>query len=119
MLIVQLLRKHGFDFLLNSAEKSTETIPARASFDSKGFRQMLYRSILATDMSLHFAWMQRLQNFGQKISAHSQEDKDSIREAEDADAAEERVLIAQALIKCADISNPVRLTQTLVYRCNC
>jgi hypothetical protein len=116
MLIVQLLRKHGFDFLLNNSQRSTETIPARANFDSKGFRHVLYQSVLATDMSLHFVWMQRLQNCGQKISAEEGSDSGGGAKARDADAdaAQERVLFAQALIKCADISNPVGFASALL-----
>jgi len=116
MLIVQLLRKHGFGFLLGNSQAATESIPARASFDSKGFRHVLYQSVLATDMSLHFVWMQTLQNFAENISREEGVYASCSTlpgMADDEHASEDRILIAQALIKCADISNPV---SSIVYR---
>ncbi len=104
MLIVQLLRKHGFGFLL-SPSTLTSNNPARRSLDTKGFRKVLYSSVLATDMSLHFAWVQNLKEFGAKISRGELKRRLS---SEDAEA--DRITICQALIKCADISNPVSQT---------
>ncbi|WVQ98530.1 hypothetical protein IAU59_005656 [Kwoniella sp. CBS 9459] len=92
MLIVQLLRKHGFGFLIEGPPA-----PASPSLDQKGFRRVLYSSVLATDMSLHFAWIQRLKDFDE-----------GLREGEVGDDEYDRVMICQALIKCADISNPTR-----------
>ncbi|KAK6902664.1 hypothetical protein I203_107922 [Kwoniella mangroviensis CBS 8507] len=92
MLIVQLLRKHGFGFLIEGAPHSpSQTI------DQKGFRRVLYSTVLATDMSLHFAWIQRLKDFDE-----------GLREGEIGEDEYDRVMICQALIKCADISNPTR-----------
>lgn len=110
MLIVQLLRKHGFGFLLSNTSSGAESIPARASFDSKGFRHVLYQCVLATDMSLHFVWMQKLQDFGEYISRQEGVYSSSSvlpGMAGDEGAIADRIVIAQALIKCADISNPV------------
>ncbi|OCF35312.1 hypothetical protein I316_02858 [Kwoniella heveanensis BCC8398] len=92
MLIVQLLRKHGFGFLIEGSPA-----PASPSLDQKGFRRVLYSSVLATDMSLHFAWIQRLKDFDE-----------GLREGEVGEDEYDRVMICQALIKCADISNPTR-----------
>lgn len=114
MLIVQLIRKHGFGFLLNPCQiaKSQEVNPARAAFDALGFRRVLYSSVLATDMSLHFVWMQELQKYGEDIShakgVYGRNDIEAGGATDDA-AETDRIMIAQALIKCADISNPVSL----------
>ncbi|WVW83390.1 hypothetical protein I302_105409 [Kwoniella bestiolae CBS 10118] len=92
MLIVQLLRKHGFGFLI----EGTPISPTQA-LDQKGFRRVLYSTVLATDMSLHFAWIQRLKEFDE-----------GLREGDVGEDEYDRVMICQALIKCADISNPTR-----------
>lgn len=88
MLIVQLLRKHGFGYLIGPGRDEEH--------DWRGFRTVLHSAILATDMSLHFAWIQRLREFGTRPSD------------DEGDDLEDRVLVCQALIKCADISNPTR-----------
>ncbi|WVR04999.1 hypothetical protein IAU60_002011 [Kwoniella sp. DSM 27419] len=93
MLIVQLLRKHGFGFLVEGA-----LTPAAKHLDQKSFRRVLYSSVLATDMSLHFAWIQRLKDFGEGMRERIGSEDDEY----------DRVMICQALIKCADISNPTR-----------
>ena len=59
--------------------------------------------MLSTDMSLHFAWIQNLKEFGLGIS----EDGGDMRSEE---AEVDRVMLCQALIKCADISNPVSIS---------
>jgi hypothetical protein len=91
MLVVRLLRKHGFGFL------TCPKAPKNAPFEAQGFRKVLYSSVLATDMSLHFAWIARLKDFGASLRAE--------RESSDED---DRIMLCQAIIKCADISNPVR-----------
>lgn len=113
MLVVQLLRKHGFGFVLGSSapngaaslpELTTTTQLARQAFDARGFRKVLYSSVLATDMSLHFAWIARLKDFGAAIEGGEIE----LADRQGADLLEEdRIMICQSLIKCADISNPV------------
>ncbi|TYJ52559.1 hypothetical protein B9479_006849 [Cryptococcus floricola] len=97
MLVVQLLRKHGFGFLIESSTPSCLARATESGIDQKGFRKVLYSSILATDMSLHFAWIARLKEFDERL-----------REGVVGGEEEERVLICQALIKSADISNPSR-----------
>jgi hypothetical protein len=101
MLIVHLLRKHGFGFLLGPAPAAeAKKYPARADIDSRGFRRVLYGAILATDMALHFAWIQRLKEFAEAMQNEVQVDREALNE-------EDRAMLCQALIKCADISNPV------------
>nr|AAX73258.1 high-affinity phosphodiesterase [Cryptococcus neoformans var. neoformans] len=102
MLVVQLLRKYGFGFLIERT-KSSSGEQAVSNLDQKSFRQVLYSSILATDMSLHFAWVQRLKEFD-----------DRLKSGEAGAVEDERILICQALIKCADISNPVSLIESTV-----
>jgi hypothetical protein len=64
---------------------------------------VLYSSILATDMSLHFAWIARLKDLGTSL-----EDDSFLQDRSGGDLDEEdRIMICQAIIKCADISNPV------------
>lgn len=92
MLVVRLLRKHGFGFLISSNSSTTP----KEGFEPKGFRKILYSSVLATDMSLHFAWIARLKDFGASLRAE--------RTSKDED---DRIMLCQAIIKCADISNPV------------
>ena len=91
MLVSRLLRKHGFYFLI------CPSIVRQEGFEAKGFRNVLYSSILATDMSLHFAWIARLKDFGA-----------SLRTEKEPSDEDDRVMLCQAIIKCADISNPVR-----------
>jgi hypothetical protein len=101
MLIVHLLRKHGFGFLLGpAAPTEAKMYPARAAVDSRGFRRVLYSAILATDMALHFAWIQRLKDFAQAMQTERSAERETLNE-------EDRVMLCQALLKCADISNPV------------
>ncbi|KAL1407396.1 3',5'-cyclic-nucleotide phosphodiesterase [Vanrija albida] len=103
MLLVHLLRKHGFSFLLGPVpSKEAEAFPARAEIDYRSFRRVLYSAILATDMSLHFAWIQRLKEFADS----SPETQTKLERASHIE--EDRVMLCQALIKCADISNPAR-----------
>jgi hypothetical protein len=90
MLLARLLRKHGFYFLI------CPSIIRQEGFEAKGFRKVLYSSVLATDMSLHFAWIARLKDFGA-----------SLRTEKEPSDEDDRVMLCQAIIKCADISNPV------------
>lgn len=103
MLVVQLLRKHGLGFLLSplDASSSSDSDIARSSFDSKGFRKVLYSSVLATDMGLHFAWIARLKDLGGRVKSGSVG-----KEAEE-EVESDRIMLGQAVLKCADISNPV------------
>lgn len=115
MLIVQLLRKHGFSFLLDEHAKPTTAAPDppslqnhRATDDSqdslhdfRGFKKLVYSAVLATDMSIHFKWIKHFQDFAKRIRAAE------YGELTADEMLEGRILLTQAIIKCADISNPV------------
>lgn len=119
MLVVRLLRKHGFGSLVSSLSipntPSASTLNTAspwalgpgANFDTHGFRKVLYSSVLATDMSLHFAWIARLKSFGAGLQFDSESAPQS-PEKRRGKEEEDRIMISQAIIKCADISNPVR-----------
>lgn len=120
MLVVRLLRKYGFGSLVsslpipasssNSDPSSPWAVGPAAGFDTHGFRKVLYSSVLATDMSLHFAWIARLKSFGAGLHTDSRSaSKSESREGSKGKGKEEedRIMISQAIIKCADISNPV------------
>lgn len=143
ILVVQLLRKHGFGFLLESTTKpshpeksSTEdstagrapispateypfslpTTPVTASglsppnaqpgaiTDFKGFKKLLVSTVLATDMSMHFSWIKDFKQLGRKFR---NEVEDSESEQLESSEEQDRIILCQAIIKCADISNPV------------
>lgn len=106
MLVVQLLRKHGFGFLTSAPTSSSaaRTSHPVQSIDRRGFRRVLYSSVLATDMSLHFAWIARLKDLGESLR---DDQAFTAKRAQGEMDEEDRIMICQAIIKCADISNPV------------
>jgi hypothetical protein len=139
ILVVQLLRKHGFGFLLTGSDRqaaetgqavesntasSSDSSPMASLFpnilpatadqqtfkrdvqpgavgDWRGFKKLLYATVLSTDMSMHFDWLKRFKDLGKRARAGLCVD---LTEEEETIA---RTLLCQALIKCADISNPV------------
>lgn len=82
-LILQIMRHHNLSFLLDR--------PTAGPL----FRQLLLKTVLATDMGIHFNFMTDF--------------RDMLAGA-DLPEFQRRILVCQALIKCADISNPVRST---------
>lgn len=110
LLITTLLRKHGFTFLFGPASSSTlnRASPGPA-LDWTGFRKILFSTILATDMAMHFGWIVKLGELGDKIA-------EGRCSSEEAEVWEDRIMICQALIKCSDISNPVRFGLPPVLR---
>ena len=78
------MRYHGMSHLLEQTSGGVT------------FRKMLVDTVLATDMSVHVDFMRRF------------EEMVAIGRGPDTDVGSRRVLLCQALIKCADISNPVR-----------
>lgn len=79
---------------------STPTTPTNdrsGTHDAKKFRNLMSKTVLATDMSLHFDFMKMLSEMRERML----NDKES-------NEALDRTLLLQALIKCADISNPAR-----------
>jgi 3'5'-cyclic nucleotide phosphodiesterase len=79
-LLLHILRRQGFSFLLDNPHSTPH------------FRKLLAETVLATDMRVHSHFMERFRRM-----VHGA----------DVDLWTRRVLVCQALIKAADISNPV------------
>lgn len=79
-LLLRVMRHHNLGVLLDRAH------------DGDHNRKLLWRTVLATDMSVH-------DNFMKQFSS-------SLTKPE-SDLLNRQVLICQAILKCADISNPV------------
>ncbi|BGP16120.1 hypothetical protein JCM10213_007500 [Rhodosporidiobolus nylandii] len=92
--LVHMLRKHQFEYLLGGDF-------GRRGESATDFRKILEASILATDMSRHFAIVTEITTMakvlGKKTAGKSEKDIEA-----------ERLLLCSGLIKCADISNPTR-----------
>lgn len=87
-----MLRRHNFDYLLGGdfghlGDKATS------------FRKILEGSILATDMSRHFGFVNQLVELGKRFECEGPGKGDKLEE--------DRLLFCAGLIKCGDISNPV------------
>ncbi|KAF5371741.1 hypothetical protein D9758_003600 [Tetrapyrgos nigripes] len=68
---------------------------------SRSIRRLLYDTVLATDMSVHQGWMAQFNGvLGDLEAGRVGTDEE--------DLWRRRVLMCQAIIKCADISNPSR-----------
>lgn len=78
-LLIQAMRLHGLGNLLDRPDS--------------GFRKVLAGIVLATDMNVHYDFIRDFQSLvgGREYSLHRR-----------------RLLLCQAIIKCADISNPSR-----------
>ncbi|KAI0051358.1 HD-domain/PDEase-like protein [Auriscalpium vulgare] len=81
-LLLHILRNQGMGFLLDDPRISPT------------FRKLMLETVLATDMRVHYDFMARFQRI--------------VNAPESADLWEKKVAVCQALIKCADISNPCR-----------
>lgn len=79
-LLLSIMHHHGLGVLLDPTKRG------------RSFRRLLYKTLLATDMSVHFDFMTSFQ---------------SLLSEAPLDPLKRQVLVCQALIKCADISNPV------------
>lgn len=79
-LLLSIMHHHGLGVLLDPTKRGTS------------FRRLLYKTLLATDMSVHFDFMSSFQSLLNDVPL---------------DLSKRQVLVCQALIKCADISNPV------------
>jgi len=90
-LLLQLMRKHGLGHLISTTSSSSPASSAAAI----EFRRLILQIVLMTDMSLHFEWIGRFGKLADEGCALP------------ADGG--KLLICQALIKCGDISNPVRI----------
>ncbi|KAI0031340.1 hypothetical protein K488DRAFT_52260 [Vararia minispora EC-137] len=80
-LLMHTLRRQGFGFLLDTPN------------EPHSFRKLLHDTVLATDMRVHADFMA---NFGRIVNGRED------------DLWVKRVLVCQAIIKWADISNPCR-----------
>lgn len=86
-ILLQLMRVNGMGELLDRPQSGIHV------------RKLLSAVVLATDMSVHFEFMK---NFGLLV------------EGVDSLPADRTTLVCQALIKCADISNPVRYAHGII-----
>jgi hypothetical protein len=83
-----------------------------AILDWRGFRKSLYATVVSTDMSLHFSWIKEFRLLGKRLRESDAElaVEDEVNGVDLLPTEDEnRIMICQAIIKCADISNPVRL----------
>lgn len=85
-LLIQAMRHHGLGKLLDRPDS--------------GFRKMLAGIVLATDMSVHYQFIRDFQ---------------SLVDGREYSLERRRLLLCQAIIKCADISNPVRILSSVSY----
>lgn len=90
-LLLSIMRHHGLGVLLDPTKQGTS------------FRRILYKTLLATDMSVHTEFMSNFQ---------------SLLHEPFLDPLRRQVLVCQALIKCADISNPVSLLIEALSPCS-
>ncbi|KAL9110020.1 MAG: hypothetical protein Q9227_005359 [Pyrenula ochraceoflavens] len=74
-----------------------------AAFEDKALRKLLISSILATDMGVHYDYMQQLGNLQERIHESKVTDGWAPKDLETY-----KVLACGLLIKCADISNVAR-----------
>ena len=72
------------------------------AFEDTAVRKLLIKSILATDMQMHFKYMADLGNLQEKLAHNEGTDGWNVQQLE-----EYKVLTCGLLIKCADISNVV------------
>lgn len=79
-LMMQIMRANGLAVLLDRP------------VSGQAFRKMMLMIVIATDMGVHNEFMQRFQK---------------MIDGEITCELDRRVLVCQAIIKCADISNPV------------
>lgn len=85
-----------------------------ATFEDRKMRNLLISSILATDMGLHFDYMKKLGDLQEKLQHNNNSTEGwNGRQLEDY-----RTLACSLLIKCADISNVVRISSRLLVYCN-
>lgn len=88
-LLLSLMRHHGLSVLLDRPEFGPL------------FRKVLLLIVLATDMGVHSDFMATFQQLVQGAPF---------------DEFKRKILVCQALIKCADISNPVSRRPCLFHR---
>ncbi|KAI1191249.1 hypothetical protein F5B17DRAFT_329052 [Nemania serpens] len=82
-------------------------------FDDTKMRTLMISSILATDMGLHFDYMNKLTDLQNRLKSEPSVDSWPARMLED-----QKALICSLLIKCADISNVARRYDTALQWMN-
>lgn len=87
-LLLRVMQHHGLTALFNDHVKGAY------------LRRLLLTSVLATDMSVHDDFMERLQRH---------------LDHEEGTLCSRQMLLSQALLKCADISNPVCVFDNCLY----
>lgn len=103
-----MLKLHGFGSLLEEVTPppppSSSTLPATTPTENgqhgTDFRQILLTSVLVTDMSRHFPFVEKLTEMGERLKKNNYISNE---------VKEDRLVICSALMKCGDISNPVSL----------
>lgn len=117
-LLIQLMMRFGLDHLISPASDHHES-PSSAEAAAE-FKKLLMRTVLITDMSLHFQWIGQLSGIADTVLADPELGSagldDKIAQVMAAACPEDggRLMICQALIKCGDISNPVSPFSSLV-----
>lgn len=91
--LIHMLRKHQFEYLLGGEF-------GHLGDQATSFRKIVEASILATDMSRHFEFVQELSEMGKSFTEKGRDTK--------RDVEADRLLLCAGLIKSADISNPSR-----------
>ncbi|KAK4699221.1 hypothetical protein P7C70_g7042, partial [Phenoliferia sp. Uapishka_3] len=91
--LIHMLRRHNFDYLLGGDF-------GHLGDQATSFRKVVEASILATDMSRHFGFVNQLNDLGRRFGER--------RGLSSSTVEEDRLLLCSGLIKCADISNPTR-----------
>lgn len=85
-LILQIMRHNGLAHLLDRDRD-------RPNLRGNGFRKLLLMTVLATDLSVHDEFMNQFRSM--------------LEQGVGDELFKKKMLLCQALIKCADISNPV------------
>ncbi|KAI8889731.1 HD-domain/PDEase-like protein [Backusella circina FSU 941] len=92
MSFFNLLRQHCF----------SKVTDLRLNPEYATFRKIVVNSILATDMSMHDEYVQRIKEQAQRLKTGSVDFNNPV------ECEREKLLLCAALIKCADISNCAR-----------
>ena len=77
------------------------------------FRSLLVKTILSTDMGVHFQWWSRFEDLLHRLN-RDREEADGLSKVTEEVDSQTRLLLCQALMKCADISNPVSISFQLM-----
>jgi hypothetical protein len=104
------MRNFGLEHLIRSDNILFGSDNLSPTPSSTNIRAILVDTVLATDMSLHFRW---IKEFEELIDNHGP--RFAIEPMSDDDKKKAKIFACQALMKCADISNPVRSLSTRFY----